>query len=111
MNTEIKKPAYELIETMLETLESVRTGIDKQLEYLIEVVGYEEEDCMALKNEFRKLFLLNMAMQQYVAITLGDGFNNTLIKDELLKLRTYRLLESNSNKKSALNRFAEEYLD
>lgn len=111
MNTAIEKPAYELIETMLETLKSVHKGIDAQLEYLIESVGYEEDDCMALKSEVNKLYLLNIAMQEYIAITLRDGFNNTLIKDELMKLRTYRLLESTSNKKSALDCFIKEYLD
>jgi hypothetical protein len=109
MNTQIEKPEYELIETMLETLKSAHTGINAELEYLVESVGNDEEEYRTLKNEIGKLYVLNTAMQQFIAATLKDDFNGAIVRDDLLKIRLKRLLTG--DKDSALNWFAKKYLD
>lgn len=112
MSTDIEKTAYENIEIMLETLKSAHTGINAQLEYLYEIVGIEEDELAMLKNEVDKLYLLNMAMQKYIAATLSEDFNSATVRDELLKVRLQRLLSAeNAGEKSALNLFAKKYLD
>lgn len=109
MSEQIEKQEYELIETMLETLKSAHTGINAQLEYLVESVGIDEDDLAAVKREANKLYVFNMAMQQYIAATLSKDFNGEIVKDELLKIRLQRLLSGNDD--SALNWFAKKYLD
>lgn len=109
MNAQITKQEHELIETMLETLKSAHTGINAQLEYLVESVGIDEDDLAEVKNETNKLYVLNMAMQQYIAATLSKNFNGETVKDDLLKIRLQRLLSGNDD--SALNWFSKKYLD
>ena len=101
-----------LIETVLEGFRDVHTGLNKDIEYLIESGICDEGDLVDTKATLNKMYKLNRDMQDLLVAILGNDYDGKRVKQELLKLSTMRALQRDAtDRKSMVEWFVKERLE
>ena len=100
-----------LIESVLECLKEAHTGIDKSIEDLIEVKGFDEVEFAELKASSNKLYKLNRDIQELLVAVLNDEFDAAKVKKSLINLGLINTIKRDTNKKSMVEWFVKERLE
>jgi hypothetical protein len=88
---------HELIEAVLENLKDVHTGLNKDVEYLIESGICDEEDLADTKATIEKIYKLNINLQNLLLTVLSEDYDSQKVKRDLLDLRLLRALKRDSD--------------
>ena len=102
---------HKLIEAILEDLKEVHTGLNNDIQTLIEQGYCEEEDLKEIKSTIDKLYKLNIHQQELLVAILSDDYNNKVVKKNLIDLRLINALKRGTDEKSSVEWFVEKYLD
>ena len=101
-----------LIETVLESYRDVHTGLNKDIECLIESGICDEGDLVDIKATVNKMSKLNRDIQDLLVAILGNDYDGKRVKQELLKLSTMRALQRDAtDRKSMVEWFVKERLE
>jgi hypothetical protein len=99
------------IESVLEGLREIHTGLNKDIEYLIESGICDEGDLENIKATINKMYKLNRDIQDLLVGILSDDYDGKQVKQELLKLGTMRALQRDAtDRKSMIEWFVKERL-
>ncbi len=99
------------IESVLEGLREIHTGLNKDIEYLIESGICDESDLENTKATINKMYKLNRDIQDLLVGILSDDYDGKQVKQELLKLGTMRALQRDAtDRKSMVEWFVKERL-
>jgi hypothetical protein len=99
------------IEWVLEGLREIHTGLNKDIEYLIESGICDEDDLEDTKATINKMYKLNRDIQDLLVGVLSDEYDSKQVKRELLKQSTMRALQRDTtDKKSMVEWFVKERL-
>ena len=102
----------ELFEVVLEGLRDVHTGLDKDIEYLIESGICDEEDLADTKATLNKMYKLNRDLQDLLVAVLSDDYDSKVAKKNLIDLRLMNALkrEDERSRRSMVEWFVKERL-
>ena len=104
--------AYKLIEVVLEGFRDVHTGLNKNIENLVESGICDEDDLLDTKATLRKMFKLNRDMQDLLVAVLSDDYDSKTTKNNLLDLRLMNALKrDDKDKRSMVEWFVKEVLE
>lgn len=108
----IMSDAQKQIEYVLEGLREIHTGLDKDIEYLIESGICDEGDLEDVKATINKMYKLNRDIQDLLVSILSSDYDSKKVKQELLKLSTMRALQREAtDRKSMVEWFVRERLE
>ena len=100
------------IEYVLEGLREIHTGLNKDIEYLIESGICDEGDLEDAKATINKMYKLNSDIQDLLVSILSNDYDSKKVKQELLKLSTMRALQREAtDRKSMVEWFVREKLE
>ncbi len=104
---------HKLIETVLEELREVHTGLNDDIEYLIESCNFDEEDLANTKATLNKLYKFNRDLQDLLVAVLSDDYDSKATKKNLLSLRLMNTLkrEDDRSRRSMVEWFVKERLE
>lgn len=100
-----------LIEAVLEGLKDAHTSIDKSIENLIEVEGFDESDFVDLKANIKKLLKLNINIQELLIAVLRNGYDSTKVKKSLINLSLMNSIKRDNDTRSAVEWFVKGKLE
>lgn len=100
-----------LIEAVLEGLKDAHTSIDKCIENLIEVEGFDEADFVDLKANIKKLYKLNINIQELLIVVLRDDYESTKVKKSLINLSLMNSIKRDNDARSAVEWFVKGKLE
>jgi hypothetical protein len=100
-----------LISDVLENLRDIHTGLDKNIEYLIESVGYDEEDFADIKTTVGKIYKLNINLQDLLVAVLSKEYDSQKTRNDLINLGLIDTLKQQNGRKTMLEWFIKEKLD
>ena len=105
--------AHKLIEVVLEGFRDVHTGLNKDIENLVESGICDEDDLLDAKATLRKMFKLNSDMQDLLVAVLSDDYDNKTTKNNLMNLRLLNTLkrEDDRSRRSMVEWFVKERLE
>ncbi len=105
--------AHKLIEVVLEGFRDVHTGLNKDIENLIESGICDENDLLDTKATLRKMYKLNSDMQDFFVAVLSDDYDSKTTKNDLLNLRLLNTLkrENDRSRRSMVEWFVKERLE
>jgi hypothetical protein len=105
--------AHKLIEVVLEGFRDVHTGLNKDIENLIESGICDENDLLDTKATLRKMYKLNSDMQDFFVAVLSDDYDSKTTKNDLLNLRLLNTLkrEDDRSRRSMVEWFVKERLE
>jgi hypothetical protein len=105
--------AHKLIEVVLEGFRDVHTGLNKDIENLIESGVCDENDLLDTKATLRKMYKLNSDMQDFFVAVLSDDYDSKRTKNDLLNLRLLNTLkrENDRSRRSMVEWFVKERLE
>ena len=104
--------AHKLIEAVLEEFRDVHTGLNKDIENLIESGHCDEDDLLDTKATLRKMYKLNSNLQNLLVAVLSDDYDSKKTKNNLLDLRLINALKRNDkDKRSMVEWFVKEVLE
>jgi hypothetical protein len=104
---------HKLIEVVLEGFRDVHTGLNKNIENLVESGICDEDDLLDTKATLRKMFKLNRDMQDLLVAVLSDDYDNKTTKNDLMNLRLINTLkrEDDRSRRSMVEWFVKERLE
>jgi|LauGreSuBDMM15SN_2_FD.fasta_scaffold280114_2 hypothetical protein len=104
--------AHKLIEAVLEEFRDVHTGLNKDIENLIESGFCDEDDLLDTKTTLRKMYKLNSDLQNLLVAVLSDDYDSKTTKNNLLELRLINALRRDEkDKRSMVEWFVKEVLE
>jgi len=102
---------HELIAAVLEDFRDVHTGLNKDIEYLIESGMCDEDDLAATKATLRKMYKLNGDLQDLLVAVLSDDYDSKTAKNNLMNLRLMNTLKREGDRRSMVEWFVKERLE
>ncbi|NBV71612.1 MAG: hypothetical protein EBR60_06120 [Burkholderiaceae bacterium] len=84
---------HELIEAVLENLKEVHTGLNKDVENLVESGICDEEDLVDTKATIDKIYKFNLNLQNLLLTVLSEDYDSQKVKKDLMDLRLLRALK------------------
>ncbi len=103
--------AHKLIEAVLEQFRDVHSGLNKDIENLIESGYCDEDDLLDTKATLRKMYKLNSDLQNLLVAVLSDDYDSKTTKNNLLNLQLINALKREGDRRSMVEWFVKEVLE